>query len=176
MEGNSRLNGTMATQLQFYSDSQQGLGPIMCNGSEARITHVLKLITQTVFLYPTTRQWGLLWCQVRRTYMYRLSVRLSYVRPFVFSFLGNNFSKYQWIFTKLGMCINIMKNWFGVANGQISSFLTVVCIVCFFIIITIIIYSIIIRLLQDKTEMTYLSYFRACIIAFHLYFRTVWYR
>ena len=28
---------------------------------------------------------------------------------------------YQWVFSKLGMCINIMEIWFGIANGQISS-------------------------------------------------------
>ena len=30
-------------------------------------------------------------------------------------------SKYHWIFTKLGMCIDIVEIWFGIANGQISS-------------------------------------------------------
>ena len=39
----------------------------------------------------------------------------------IFSFLDNNLSKYQWIFTKLGMCIDTVEIWFGVANGQISS-------------------------------------------------------
>ena len=50
-----------------------------------------------------------------------LSVRPSYVRPSVFSFPGDNLSKDQWIFTKLGMCIDIVEIWFGIANGQISS-------------------------------------------------------
>ena len=54
-----------------------------------------------------------------------LSVRLSIcpsVRPSVrFSFPDDNLSKHQWIFTKLGMCIDIMEVWFGIANGQISS-------------------------------------------------------
>ena len=46
----------------------------------------------------------------------------------VFSFLDDNFSKYQWIFTKLGMCIDIVEFWFGIANGQISSiFDRVIC-------------------------------------------------
>ena len=35
----------------------------------------------------------------------------------VFSFLDNSLSKYQWIFTKLCMCIDIGE----LANGQISS-------------------------------------------------------
>ena len=47
----------------------------------------------------------------------RTSVLLS-VR---FSFLDDNLSKHQWIFTKLGMCIDIVEIWFGIANGQISS-------------------------------------------------------
>ena len=33
-------------------------------------------------------------------------------------------SKHQWIFTKLGMWIDIVEIWFGIANGQI---LTVIC-------------------------------------------------
>ena len=45
-----------------------------------------------------------------------------------FSFPDDNLSKRQWIFTKLGMCIDIKEIWFGIANGQISSiFDGVVC-------------------------------------------------
>ena len=51
-----------------------------------------------------------------------LSVRPSVVRPFVpFSFPDDNLSKHQWIFTKLGMCIDIVEIWFRIFNGQISS-------------------------------------------------------
>ena len=39
----------------------------------------------------------------------------------VFSFLDDNFIKYQWIFTKLGVCIHI---YFGIVNGGISSIST----------------------------------------------------
>ena len=39
---------------------------------------------------------------------------------FCFLFPDNNLSKYPWIFTKLGMCIDIMEIWFGVGNVQIS--------------------------------------------------------
>ena len=39
----------------------------------------------------------------------------------IFSFPDNNLSKHQWIFTKLGMCIDIVEIWFGIANGKISS-------------------------------------------------------
>ena len=45
------------------------------------------------------------------------------------SFLDNNLSKYQQIFIKLGVCIDIVELWFGIANGQISSILDrVICL------------------------------------------------
>ena len=49
------------------------------------------------------------------------SVHLSVVHPSIhpYSFPDDNLSKHQWIFTKLGMCIDIMEVWFGIANGQI---------------------------------------------------------
>ena len=34
----------------------------------------------------------------------------------IFSFPDDNLSKPQWIFTKLGVCIDIVKVWFGIAN------------------------------------------------------------
>ena len=42
----------------------------------------------------------------------------------VFSFLDDNFSKYQWIFTKLGVCIDIVEAWFGIADDKFRQFLT----------------------------------------------------
>ena len=48
--------------------------------------------------------------------VFRQSVRLS-----IFSFMDDSLSKFQWIFTKLGMPIDIVKVWFGVVDGQISS-------------------------------------------------------
>ena len=48
-----------------------------------------------------------------------VSVHPSVVHPSIFSFPYNNLSKYQWIFTKLGLCIYIVKIWFWIANGQI---------------------------------------------------------
>ena len=61
-----------------------------------------------------------------------LSVRLSVIQPAVhpsvFSFADDNLSKFQWIFAKLGMCIDIVDVWFWIANGQISSiFDSVIC-------------------------------------------------
>ena len=37
-----------------------------------------------------------------------------------FSFPYDILSKHQWIFAKLGMSIDIVEIWFGIANGQIS--------------------------------------------------------
>ena len=37
----------------------------------------------------------------------------------VFSSPDDNLSKYQWIFTKLGMCIDIVEICFRITNGQI---------------------------------------------------------
>ena len=41
-----------------------------------------------------------------------------------FSFLDDNLNKHQWIFTKLGVCIDIVNIWFGIANGQICQIFT----------------------------------------------------
>ena len=46
----------------------------------------------------------------------------------LFSFLHYNLSKYQWIFIKLDMCIEIVDIWFRNVNGQILSiFDRVIC-------------------------------------------------
>ena len=46
----------------------------------------------------------------------------------IFLFPGDNLSKQLWIVTKLGMCIDILQTWFGIANGQIfSNFDVVIC-------------------------------------------------
>ena len=39
----------------------------------------------------------------------------------VFLFLDDNLSKFQWIFSKPGMCVDIMEIWFGIAKRSISS-------------------------------------------------------
>ena len=52
----------------------------------------------------------------------RVPIRPSSVPPSIrFSFPDDNLSKHQWIFIKLGMNIDIVEIWFGIANGQISS-------------------------------------------------------
>ena len=43
------------------------------------------------------------------------------IRSSVVSFPDDNLSKCQWIFTKLGVSIDIVEFWFGTANGQILS-------------------------------------------------------
>ena len=38
-------------------------------------------------------------------------------------FPDDNLSKHQWIFTKIGLCIDIVEIWFGIADGQIHQIL-----------------------------------------------------
>ena len=47
-----------------------------------------------------------------------MTIRQSVASPSVFSFPDNNLS--QWVFTKLGICIDILEILFGIANEQIS--------------------------------------------------------
>ena len=58
------------------------------------------------FYYPATLKW-------RGTG--NMVSRWSFVRPSVFFFPDDNFSKWQWIFTKLGVCIDIVEILFGIA-------------------------------------------------------------
>ena len=70
------------------------------------------------FYTPPHDSGGVLWFHIGRpSVMVRLSVHIS--------FPDDNLSKHQWIFTKFGICIDIVEIWFGIAiNGQISSNLT----------------------------------------------------
>ena len=53
------------------------------------------------------------------TLVVRVSVRPSARRTSVrFSFPDDNLSKHQWIFTKLGTCIDIVEIWFGILMGK----------------------------------------------------------
>ena len=59
---------------------------------------------------------------------YQILTELSARDTPIFSFPDNSLSKHQWIFTKFGMCIDIVEIWFGIANGQIlSNFDGVIC-------------------------------------------------
>ena len=83
------------------------------------------------FYTPPHDSGGVLWYHVGYP-----CVCPSAIRPSVFSFPDNNLSKCQWIFTKLGVCIDIVEIWFGIVNGQISlTFDSVICprYVCIFI-------------------------------------------
>ena len=47
---------------------------------------------------------------------------------FIFTFSNNNLSKYQWIFAKLAIVIDIVEIWLGITIGQILSiFDRVIC-------------------------------------------------
>ena len=39
----------------------------------------------------------------------------------IFLFPDDNLSIHQWFFTKLGMCIDVVEIWFGIANWLISA-------------------------------------------------------
>ena len=54
----------------------------------------------------------------------RFLTALSAHHTSLFSFPDNNLCKYQWICIKLLTCIDILKTWFGIAYGHISSVLT----------------------------------------------------
>ena len=59
---------------------------------------------------------------VVRYYGFTLDIRVSIRHTSVhFSFPDDNLSKHEWIFFKLGMCIDIVEVWLGIANGQILS-------------------------------------------------------
>ena len=76
-------------------------------------------ILKIYFYTPPHNSGRVLWFHIGRPCV-RSCVHLSVVRPSVrFSFPGDNLSKHQWIFTKLGMCIDIVGICFGIANGHV---------------------------------------------------------
>ena len=52
---------------------------------------------------------------------YQFLTELSARDTSVFSFPDDNLSKYQWIFTKLGVRTDIVETWFGIADRKIPS-------------------------------------------------------
>ena len=54
----------------------------------------------------------------------QFQTELSAHHTSVFSFLDDDLSKCQWIFTKLGMCIDIEAIWFGLQMGKLHQLLT----------------------------------------------------
>ena len=68
------------------------------------------------FYTPPQDSGGVLWFHVGCP-----SVRPLVVRPSIHPFPDDNLSKHQWMFTKLGMYIDMFEIWFGIANGQTLS-------------------------------------------------------
>ena len=59
---------------------------------------------------------------------HQILIELSAQDTPIISFPDDNLSKHQWIFTKLGMCIDIVEICIGIANGQtLSNFDGVFC-------------------------------------------------
>ena len=56
-------------------------------------------------------------------YCFTLDAR-PYIRSSVVSFLGDNLSKYQWIFIKLGMLCTLWTSGMGLLMGKFCQFLT----------------------------------------------------
>ena len=57
--------------------------------------------------------------------MFCLSVCPSVVCPSIcFSFPDDNLSKHQWIFTKLGMCIDLWRSGLGLLMGKFRQIFT----------------------------------------------------
>ena len=72
------------------------------------------------FYTPAHDSGGVLWFHGGRP-----CVRLSVVRPSVrISFPDDNLSKHQWIFTKLGMCIDIVEICLGLPMSKFREILT----------------------------------------------------
>ena len=81
-----------------------------------------KILIRINFYIPPHDSGGVLWFHVGWPCVCP-SICQSYVCPSIcVSFPDDKLSKHQWIFTKLGMCIDIVEIWFGIANGQIFKF------------------------------------------------------
>ena len=63
----------------------------------------------------------ILWRSAFRLLIGNFLTEFSATDMSMFSVLDNNFSIYQWIFTKLNVCIDIVDICFGIANGRMSS-------------------------------------------------------
>ena len=83
------------------------------------VFHLVQMF-KIAFYTPPHYSGGVLWFHVGRPW-----VHPSYVHPSIrFSFPDDNLSKHQWIFTKLGMCIDIVEFWFGLLMGKFHQFFT----------------------------------------------------
>ena len=68
------------------------------------------------FYTPQDDSGGVLWFHIECPCV-RPSISQLYI---CILFPDDIFRKHRWIFTKHGMCVDIVKIWFGIANGQIS--------------------------------------------------------
>ena len=65
---------------------------------------------------------------LKGTFFCQILMELSAQDTPIFWFPDDSLSKHQWIYTKLGICIDIVEIWFGIANGRNSSnFDRVIC-------------------------------------------------
>ena len=67
-------------------------------------------------MYIRSEWFGIINGQISSVVFTELSSHIS-----IFSFPDDSLSRCQSIFSKFGMCIDIMEIWFGIASGQISS-------------------------------------------------------
>ena len=99
----------------------------IANGQISSIFDNYLPTTQLIFHFQTITWVNLngfspnLVCAKRMGKFCQILIELSACDTSIFLFPDDNLSKYQWLFTKLGMCIDIVEIWFGIANEQISS-------------------------------------------------------
>ena len=58
-----------------------------------------------------------IWLGILMSKFPQFLTELSAHNSFTFSFSDDKFSKYLWIFTKFGVCIDIVEICIGIANG-----------------------------------------------------------
>ena len=68
-----------------------------------------------------------IWFGIANGHISSILTELSACKKSIFLFRDDNFSKYQWIFIKLGLFIDIVEIWFGIDDGQVLSLLTAIC-------------------------------------------------
>ena len=102
----------MKVAVLMKSDVRKFISPPHCPTVLPSVSHP--------FYTPPHDSSGILWFHVGHPCVCPSS-RPSVIHPSVRTlFPDDNLSKYQWIFTKLGRCIDIVEIWFEIANGQSS--------------------------------------------------------
>ena len=96
---------------------------ILCNNIPSTPIMGFNIIISPFLYTPPHDSGGVLWFHVGRPCVFVCPpIGRTSIRPSVrISFPDDNLSKYKWIFTKFGLYIDIVKIWFGIVNGQISS-------------------------------------------------------